>query len=140
MALVDIDHFKAVNDTHGHLVGDKALRAVTDGLQSQLRAYDLAGRFGGEEFAILLPHAREVDALNVAERLRAHIAAMSIPVGDDLEHGPAVQVTISVGVASLDGASQELTDILAAADAALYYAKETGRNKTHVLPASAQAS
>ena len=134
VALVDIDHFKAVNDTHGHLVGDKALRAVTDGLHSQLRAYDLAGRFGGEEFAILLPHAREVDALSVAERLRAHIAAMSIPVGDDLEHRPAVQVTISVGVASLDGASRELTDMLAAADAALYYAKETGRNKTHVLP------
>ena len=88
LALVDIDHFKAVNDTYGHLVGDKALRAVTDALRSQLRAYDLAGRFGGEEFAILLPHAREIDALHVAERLRAHIAAMSIPVRDDDEYGP----------------------------------------------------
>jgi diguanylate cyclase (GGDEF)-like protein len=140
LALVDIDHFKAVNDTYGHLVGDKTLRAVTDALQSQLRNYDLAGRFGGEEFAILLPHAREVDALHVAERLRSHIAGMSIPVGDDPGSGPAVRVTISVGVASLDGASRELTDMLAAADAALYYAKETGRNKTHVIPASAQAS
>jgi diguanylate cyclase (GGDEF)-like protein len=140
LALVDIDHFKAVNDTYGHLVGDKALRAVTDALQSQLRSYDLAGRFGGEEFAILLPHARGDDALHVAERLRAHVAGMSIPVGDDPERGPAVQVTISVGVASLDGTSRELTDMLAAADAALYYAKETGRNKTHVIPASAQAS
>jgi diguanylate cyclase (GGDEF)-like protein len=140
LALVDIDHFKAVNDTYGHLVGDKALRAVTDALQSQLRGYDLAGRFGGEEFAILLPHARGDDALHVAERLRAHIAGMSIPIGDDPEHGPAVRVTISVGVASLDGTSRELTDMLAAADAALYYAKETGRNKTHVIPASAQAS
>ena len=83
IALVDIDHFKVVNDTYGHLVGDKALRAVTDALRSQLRAYDLAGRFGGEEFVVLLPQAREVDAINVAERLRAHIAAMSIPVGDD---------------------------------------------------------
>jgi diguanylate cyclase (GGDEF)-like protein len=140
LALVDIDHFKAVNDTYGHLVGDKALRAVTDGLQSQLRGYDLAGRFGGEEFAILLPHARGDDALHVAERLRAHIAGMSIPIGDDPERGPAVRVTISVGVASLDGTSRELTDMLAAADAALYYAKETGRNKTHVIPASAPAS
>ena len=140
LALVDIDHFKAVNDTYGHLVGDKALRAVTDALQSQLRSYDLAGRFGGEEFAILLPHARGDDALHVAERLRAHIAGMSIPIGDDPERGPAVQVTISVGVASLDGTSRELTDMLAAADAALYYAKETGRNKTHVIPASAPAS
>jgi diguanylate cyclase (GGDEF)-like protein len=140
LALVDIDHFKSVNDTYGHLVGDKTLRAVTDALQSQLRNYDVAGRFGGEEFAILLPHAREVDALNIAERLRAHIAAMSIPVGDDPESGPAVQVTISVGVASLDGASRELTDMLAAADAALYYAKETGRNRTYVIPASTRAS
>jgi diguanylate cyclase (GGDEF)-like protein len=140
LALVDIDHFKAVNDTYGHLVGDKALRAVTDALQSQLRSYDLAGRFGGEEFAILLPHAHEVDALHVAERLRAHIAAMSIPVGNDPGSGSAVRVTISVGVASLDGASRELTDMLAAADAALYYAKETGRNKTHMVTANAPSS
>jgi diguanylate cyclase (GGDEF)-like protein len=140
LALVDIDHFKLVNDTHGHLVGDKTLRAVTDGLRSQLRGYDLAGRFGGEEFAILLPHAREVDALNVAERLRVHIAGLSIPVRDNDESGPFVKVTISVGVAALDGASRELNDIIAAADAALYHAKETGRNKTHVVTASAQAS
>src|ERR1700722_3391039 len=140
LALVDIDHFKAVNDTHGHLVGDKTLRAVTDGLRSQLRSYDLAGRFGGEEFAILLPHAREAAALSVAERLRAHIAGLSVPVGDDPASGPAVQVTISVGVASLNGESRELTDMLAAADAALYYAKETGRNRTYVIPASAPAS
>ncbi len=139
IALVDIDHFKVVNDTHGHLVGDKALRAVTDALRSQLRAYDLAGRFGGEEFVVLLPQAREVDAINVAERLRAHIAGMSIPVGDD-ESGPCINLTISVGVAALDGESRELTDMLAAADAALYYAKETGRNRTHVISATAQAS
>jgi diguanylate cyclase (GGDEF)-like protein len=140
LALVDIDHFKAVNDTYGHLVGDKALRAVTDALRSQLRAYDLAGRFGGEEFAILLPHAREIDALTVAERLRVHIAGLSIPVHDGDESGPSVQVTISVGVAALDGGGRELTDMLAAADAALYHAKETGRNKTHVITASAPAS
>ena len=140
LALVDIDHFKSVNDTHGHLVGDKALRAVTDALRSQLRGYDLAGRFGGEEFAILLPHAREADALNVAERLRVHIASLSIPIRDNDESGPYVKVTISVGVAALDSASRELNDMLAAADAALYHAKETGRNKTHVVTASARAS
>jgi diguanylate cyclase (GGDEF)-like protein len=140
LALVDIDHFKAVNDTYGHLVGDKALRAVTDALQSQLRSYDLAGRYGGEEFSILLPHTREVDALNVAERLRAHVAAMSVPVRDRDESGPCVTLTISVGVAALDGESRELTDLIAAADSALYHAKETGRNKTHVITANAQAS
>jgi len=139
LALVDIDHFKVVNDTYGHLAGDKALRAVTDALRSQLRAYDLAGRFGGEEFVLLLPHALERDAINVAERLRRHIAAMSIPVGDDLESGPVIRLTISVGVAALDGTSRELTDMLAAADAALYYAKETGRNKTHVITSPAPA-
>jgi diguanylate cyclase (GGDEF)-like protein len=139
LALVDIDHFKTVNDTHGHLAGDKALRAVTDALRSKLRPYDLAGRFGGEEFVILLPQTREVDALGVAERLRSHIAAMSIPVDDGDDSGRSVRLTISVGVAALDGERRELTDMLAAADAALYYAKETGRNKTHVI-ATRQAS
>jgi diguanylate cyclase (GGDEF)-like protein len=140
VALVDIDHFKAVNDTYGHLVGDKALRAVTDALRNHLRGYDLAGRFGGEEFAILLPHASEADATSVAERLRAHVAAMVIPVDDGDESAGHVRVTISVGVAALDGSNRELTDMMAAADSALYYAKETGRNKTHVIPAAAQAS
>jgi diguanylate cyclase (GGDEF)-like protein len=139
LALVDIDHFKLVNDTYGHLAGDKALRAVTDALRGQLRSYDKAGRFGGEEFVILLPQTREVDALSVAERLRSHIAAMSIPVGDGDNSGRSVTLTISVGVAALDGERRELTDMLAAADAALYYAKETGRNKTHVI-AARQAS
>ena len=140
LALVDIDHFKVVNDTYGHLAGDKALRAVTDALRSQLRSYDLAGRFGGEEFVVLLPQTREMDAINVAERLRAHIAALSIPVANGVESGPCIELTISVGVAALEGASRELTDMLAAADAALYYAKETGRNKTHVITATAPAS
>jgi diguanylate cyclase (GGDEF)-like protein len=138
LALVDIDHFKMVNDTYGHLVGDKALRAVTDSLRSQLRIYDLAGRFGGEEFVILLPHAREADALSVAERLRAHVAELSIPVNDADESGPCVKLTISVGVSALDGDGRELTDMLTAADAALYYAKETGRNKTHMITSAAQ--
>jgi diguanylate cyclase (GGDEF)-like protein len=140
VALVDIDHFKVVNDTYGHLAGDKALRAVTDALRSQLRGSDMAGRFGGEEFALLLPQAREQDALNVAERLRAHIASLSIPVDDDDETGPRIRLTISVGVASVDGGeSRELTDLLAAADSALYHAKETGRNKTHVVSAGLRA-
>ena len=140
VALVDIDHFKVVNDTYGHLVGDKALRAVTDALQSQLRGYDLAGRFGGEEFVVLLPQAREQDALNVAERLRSHIAGLSIPVDDGDESAGCVRLTISVGVASLNGETRELTDLLAAADAALYHAKETGRNKTHVITATSQTA
>jgi diguanylate cyclase (GGDEF)-like protein len=136
VALVDIDHFKLVNDTYGHLVGDRVLRAVSDSLRGQLRGYDLAGRFGGEEFILLLPQAREQDARNVAERLRTHIAALEIPVDDSPECLTFVRLTISVGVASLDGVSRELTDLMAAADAALYYAKETGRNRTHVIAAT----
>jgi diguanylate cyclase (GGDEF)-like protein len=139
VALVDIDHFKLVNDTYGHLAGDKALRAVTDALRSQLRGSDMAGRFGGEEFAVLLPQAREQDALMVAERLRTHIAGLSIPVDDANEAAGCIKLTISVGVASLAGESRELTDLLAAADAALYHAKETGRNKTHLVSAATHA-
>ena len=131
LALIDIDHFKAVNDTYGHLVGDKALRAVSDALREQLRSYDLAGRFGGEEFAILLPQTWESQAHGIAERLRTHIADMPVPVGEDAT-GPSVQLTISVGVAALDRIGPELTDLLAAADAALYAAKQAGRNKTHI--------
>jgi len=136
LALLDIDHFKAVNDRHGHLVGDKALRAVTDALRGQLRAYDLAGRFGGEEFVILLPHTNQANALTIAERLRTRIAAMSIPINDDDESGPSVRLTVSIGVTVLDNDSRELTDLLADADTALYYAKENGRNKTHAVTTS----
>jgi diguanylate cyclase (GGDEF)-like protein len=131
LALVDIDHFKAVNDTHGHLVGDKALRAVSDALREQLRSYDLAGRFGGEEFAILLPQTRESQAFGIAERLRTHIAAMLISIGED-PAGPSLRLTVSVGVAALERIGPELTDLLAAADSALYRAKQTGRNRTHI--------
>ena len=136
VALMDIDHFKVVNDTHGHLVGDKALRAVADALREQLRSYDLAGRFGGEEFAILLPQTRQANALTIAERLRMHIAEMSVPVSD-YEPDNCLRLTVSVGVASLDDINRELTDLLAAADSALYHAKQTGRNKTHVANTNA---
>ena len=135
IAMIDIDHFKVVNDTHGHLVGDKALRAVTGGLREQLRSYDRAGRFGGEEFAILLPQTRESQALRIAERLRTHIAGLTIPVGEDAATGPVIRLTVSVGVASLDRIGSELTDLLAAADAALYLAKQAGRNQTRIATA-----
>jgi diguanylate cyclase (GGDEF)-like protein len=137
VALIDIDHFKMVNDTYGHLAGDKALRAVTDALREQLRSYDLAGRFGGEEFAILLPQTREEHALSIADRLRMHIAGMSVPVSDDGKPENCIRLTISVGVAPLDDTNRELTDLLAAADSALYHAKQAGRNRTHLANTSA---
>jgi len=137
VALIDIDHFKAVNDTYGHLAGDMALRTVSTVLREQLRGYDVAGRFGGEEFVVLLPQTREADALSIAERLRTHIAAMSIPVEDDAGPGACIRLTVSIGVAALDAASDGVTDLLAAADTALYSAKQNGRNKTHLATANA---
>jgi diguanylate cyclase (GGDEF)-like protein len=134
LALVDIDHFKAVNDTHGHLVGDKVLRAVAQALTSQLRDYDRAGRFGGEEFVLLLAQTTEDDACRIADRLRAHVAGLAVPVGEEAD-APCVRLTISIGVAAMGGATnRELADLLAAADSALYRAKQTGRNRIAVAP------
>jgi diguanylate cyclase (GGDEF)-like protein len=137
LVLIDIDHFKVVNDLHGHLAGDKALRAIAHTFQIFLRDYDLAGRFGGEEFALLLPQTSATDARQIAERVRKHIAAMPISVDDDPAIEP-LQVTVSVGVAAL-GVSWErttgsqLTDLLAGADSALYRAKHAGRNQVWMV-------
>jgi diguanylate cyclase (GGDEF)-like protein len=138
VALIDIDHFKAVNDTHGHLVGDKVLRAVTGAIREQLRTYDLAGRFGGEEFVVLLPNAGESAAMGIAERLRKHVQTMAIPVSDD-ESGPCVTLTISVGVAALNSHTRELIDLTSAADGAMYVAKQSGRNRTQLAQCPAGA-
>jgi diguanylate cyclase (GGDEF)-like protein len=129
MAMLDIDHFKAVNDTHGHLAGDQALRAVAGVVRTQLRAYDIAGRIGGEEFAVLLPHTQPAQARRIAERLRTAIAAASFDAGGPGGHRAGVRVTVSVGVASLADAGPGLQALLAAADAALYDAKAAGRNR-----------
>jgi diguanylate cyclase (GGDEF)-like protein len=132
LALVDIDHFKIVNDTYGHLVGDRVLKAVAQALKGQLRDYDKAGRFGGEEFILLLPHATEDDACRVAERLRSYVARMEVPV-NDAPGADCVSLTISIGVtAMVAGHSRDLADMLAAADSALYQAKELGRNRVCV--------
>jgi diguanylate cyclase (GGDEF)-like protein len=132
MALVDIDHFKTVNDTYGHLVGDKVLKSVAQALTSHLRDYDRAGRFGGEEFVLLLAQTSENDACRIAERLRSHIAGLEVPV-NDRPNAPTVSLTISIGVTAMEpGETRELTDLLAAADSALYHAKQTGRNRIAV--------
>jgi diguanylate cyclase (GGDEF)-like protein len=133
VALLDLDRFKQINDTHGHLLGDEVLRAIADTMTGVLREYDLAGRFGGEEFVMLLPQTRATDAFRIAERVRAHIARLPIssPTGE------RVRVTASIGVAALDaGSSRELTDLLAAADAALYRAKASGRDQVQMISTS----
>ncbi len=134
LALVDIDHFKLVNDTYGHLVGDRALRAIAEALTGQSRDYDRAGRFGGEEFVLLLAQTKGEDACKIAERLRGYIAGLEIPV-DDRPDAPTLKVTISVGVTAMArGESFELTDLLAAADSAMYAAKQAGRNRVAFAP------
>jgi diguanylate cyclase (GGDEF)-like protein len=133
VALLDLDRFKQINDTHGHLVGDDVLRAIAGSMTNVLREYDLAGRFGGEEFVMLLPQTRAPDAFRIAERVRAHIARLPIAT----PNGEPVTVTVSIGVAALDaGSSRELTDLLAAADAALYRAKASGRDQVQMISTS----
>jgi diguanylate cyclase (GGDEF)-like protein len=129
LALVDIDHFKLVNDTYGHLVGDRVLKSIAEALTSQSRDYDRTGRFGGEEFVLLLAQTTESDACNIAERLRGYVASLAIPT-DDRPDAPTLKVTISIGVTGMArGHSFELTDLLAAADSAMYAAKQAGRNQ-----------
>jgi diguanylate cyclase (GGDEF)-like protein len=133
IAVLDIDRFKAVNDTYGHLVGDQVLKEIARTLTSQLRDYDLAGRFGGEEFTLLLPQTRAVDAIRIAERIRSTIAGLSI-IAPGAVGGERVQVTVSIGVAALDsGTDRKFTQLMAAADAALYRAKSSGRDQVQMI-------
>ena len=133
IALLDIDRFKVINDTHGHLVGDQVLREIAHLLTSLLRSYDVAGRWGGEEFSLLLPHTKAVDAIRIAERIRSHIAGLRI-IAPGAAGGELVQVTVSLGVAALDGGTErKLTELMAAADAALYRAKSCGRDQVQMI-------
>ncbi|MEO3811895.1 GGDEF domain-containing protein [Sphaerisporangium sp. B11E5] len=135
LLIVDIDHFKRVNDTYGHLIGDQVLAGVATAVRSQLRDYDVVGRFGGEEFVVLLPRADVAEARRVAERLRSRVGRMAIPVEEAL-----ITVTISVGVAIMSVHGDDLIELLAAADLALYRAKELGRDRIclPVAPVSPQ--
>ncbi len=133
VALLDIDRFKVINDTYGHLAGDQVLKELARSLDSVLRDYDRAGRFGGEEFSLLLPQTRAVDAFRIAERVRASIADLSIIV-PGATGGERVHVTVSIGVAALDsGCKREYSELMAAADAALYRAKSGGRDQVQMI-------
>ena len=125
VAIADIDHFKAVNDTHGHLAGDAVLAAVSAAMRDLLRDSDLCGRFGGEEFALLLPRTTTAQALEITERIRQGISQLVIP----WDGTAAIRVTISIGVTLPSSARRTLDDLLAAADHALYQAKRGGRDR-----------
>ena len=126
--MIDVDHFKRVNDGHGHAVGDEVLNKLTGICARSLRKADLIGRMGGEEFAVVLPETAAEQALETAERLRAAVDAGPIPLGSGL----SLHFTISVGVTSLTATTPNLDTLLSQADQALYAAKESGRNRVCV--------
>ncbi|MEO1019516.1 MAG: PleD family two-component system response regulator [Pseudomonadota bacterium] len=124
--ILDIDYFKSINDTHGHDVGDEVLREFAARLRKNVRGIDLACRFGGEEFVVVMPETELSVAMKVAERLRESIAGSSFPI----EHGAGlINVTVSVGVARFERADESLDTLLKRADIALYNAKQDGRNR-----------
>ena len=123
--MLDVDHFKLVNDTHGHHVGDLVLQKLSEVCVQTLRGIDILGRLGGEEFAILLPETKGEQALEVAERLRLAVAGATVP----LEQGGSIHLTVSIGVASLVATDAKVEDLLKRADTALYAAKNAGRNR-----------
>jgi len=126
LVMLDIDHFKRINDTHGHIAGDNVLKALSDLLKSESRSGDIAARFGGEEFMILLPNAGQAVAEAVANRLREDIAKLVVNTDD----GQLIVLTVSAGVTSANGRTLITPEqLIAEADAALYEAKNAGRNR-----------
>jgi diguanylate cyclase (GGDEF)-like protein len=126
LVLLDVDDFKQVNDTYGHLQGDEVLRALGRILREESRGIDEPARYGGEEFVLALPETPKDGAVEVAERVRERIQATKI---DGVDGNPALGVTASVGVATMPTDGDDPTSLLAAADAALYEAKRSGKNR-----------
>lgn len=128
--MIDIDHFKKINDKFGHMLGDDVLRSISSVFVHQLRKIDVVCRYGGEEFAVILPATQGVNAASVAEKLRRTVASSEV-------HGIPFPVTVSIGVAEFPGNGESRDDIVRAADAALYEAKAAGRNRVCLAPAKA---
>jgi diguanylate cyclase (GGDEF)-like protein len=124
IAMLDIDHFKRINDSHGHPAGDRVIRALVDTCRDSLRGNDYIGRFGGEEFVCVLPETDAAEALACAERIRTHFARREFGAA-----APPIRATVSIGVAVLGG-HQNWDSLVAEADQALYRAKNGGRNRT----------
>jgi diguanylate cyclase (GGDEF)-like protein/PAS domain S-box-containing protein len=132
--MLDIDHFKRVNDTHGHPVGDQVLRALADCVRLNTRGIDVAGRYGGEEFVLVLPETPLPEAVQIAERLRQSIADLSVPICPANGDFPPVKIqfTVSIGVAVALPGIRNSADLLERADHAMYRGKDLGRNRVVV--------
>jgi diguanylate cyclase (GGDEF)-like protein len=129
---VDIDHFKRFNDTWGHAVGDEVLEHVGRAIRDRMRLCDSAGRFGGEEFVVFMPHTGAREALAAAERVRAAIGSLPLPVPE-----AGIRVTVSIGVHTTHP-GEDLVEAVSAADAAMYAVKSAGRDGVRLSPGSAQ--
>jgi diguanylate cyclase (GGDEF)-like protein len=129
VGFVDIDLFKTVNDSHGHHVGDVVLRGVADILRANVRATDMLGRYGGEEFMLILPETTIEDAASLADKLRLLVDAARFRIDDSL----SVNVTVSIGVAGGPGGNLRIDTLVRDADAAMYSAKSLGRNQVYVF-------
>ena len=135
LLLLDLDHFKRVNDTLGHLAGDLALRAIGDALKRELRGHDAVARFGGEEFVVFLDGLAPADAVLVAERTLTRIRGLQI--NGPATNGPTIHLTASIGLASYPQHGIDLTELLESADAGLYVAKRAGRDQVGLPPEAA---
>jgi diguanylate cyclase (GGDEF)-like protein len=131
LLLVDLDHFKLINDRHGHDVGDQALRLVAEAMRKVLRPGDLLGRHGGEEFTVLLPGTDVAVARIIAERLNRSISHLGL-----LADGETVPMRASIGVSTLADGEQDLHRMIKRADQAMYAAKRDGRDRVTVSPAA----
>lgn len=127
VVMIDIDHFKPVNDEHGHLFGDRVIRRCADAISETLRDCDRAGRWGGEEFQVLLPETDREGAAIAAERIREAVA--SLRIRDEADDGRAVRITVSCGVDTAEADTEEFEFIVNRADKAMYAAKRAGRNR-----------
>jgi diguanylate cyclase (GGDEF)-like protein len=122
--MLDIDYFKSINDTYGHHAGDVVLKVFSETARTALRVNDVFGRLGGEEFAALLPQTGLEEGLEVAERLRAAFAALSVRVDEAV-----ISFTVSLGVTQVRASDRDMEEVLNRADEALYRAKRMGRNR-----------
>ncbi len=132
MLMIDIDHFKSVNDQYGHLIGDQVLKAVAHTIENQLRSYDCAGRWGGEEFIVALPTTKVSDAARIAERLRQAVSSLTFSHLQD-QINDSLRIEISVGVVGIMNCeSISLDNLVIQADEMLYQSKREGRNRISV--------